>query len=503
MISAANVGAESSGKNNSYKLHRSPVHLSSDTVILKDWLFTVRSRRTSMNFRSLKSVHITNYYHKDSGGISTAYNKLLEAANRHGREVRLIVPGETDDVEDIGEFGRIYYVKALQSPVVDSRYRLITPLNYVPIGSPIRKILSAEMPDIVEIGEKYLLSALAGVIRTGHFKELGRPLLIHFSHERMDDNLRAFLSKTKILNWFSQQFIRNYILPSFDYHIANSNYTAGELTIPSSETAGSRSPSAFSSFCYRMLNTSNNASTDNVKVSNCGVDFEFFNSHRKNNAVRKAILDEALFPEDAKIILYAGRISPEKNVAILPAILELLQKANSSTNGSLCRLLILGNGPKSDWLEEQLRQVAPGKYKLMGHLTDKNKMAEIYTNSDVFLHPNPREPFGIGPLEAMASGLPCVLPNAGGVLSYANPDNAWLVDPEPGQFVEAILGALSNEAERDRRIQNGLETAKDNSWVRSTDRLFNLYDEIYSEFKTSGSEVYHSSITLGDQSIVA
>ena len=59
-----------------------------------------------------KSVHITNYYHKNSGGISIAYNKLLEAADRHKRYVRLIVPGEETTVEEIGDFGRIYYVKA-------------------------------------------------------------------------------------------------------------------------------------------------------------------------------------------------------------------------------------------------------------------------------------------------------------------------------------------------------------------------------------------------------
>ncbi len=33
-------------------------------------------------------------------------------------------------------------------------------------------------------------------------------------------------------------------------------------------------------------------------------------------------------------------------------------------------------------------------------------MAELLANTDVFIHPNPREPFGITPLEAMCSELP-------------------------------------------------------------------------------------------------
>ena len=60
-----------------------------------------------------------------------------------------------------------------------------------------------------------------------------------------------------------------------------------------------------------------------------------------------------------------------------------------------------------------------------GHV-DARALARLYASCDVFVHPNPREPFGIGPLEAMASGVPLVLPAAGGVLSYANADNAWL-----------------------------------------------------------------------------
>src|SRR5574339_596131 len=111
----------------------------------------------------MKSIHITNYYHKDSGGISTAYNKLLEAANRRRRFVRLIVPGEGDCVEEVGEFGRIYFVKANYSPIFDKRYRLMLPWNtYLFDKAPIKTILREESPDLIEIGEKYTLSLMAG-----------------------------------------------------------------------------------------------------------------------------------------------------------------------------------------------------------------------------------------------------------------------------------------------------------------------------------------------------
>ncbi|HQU84637.1 MAG TPA: hypothetical protein PKY59_15980, partial [Pyrinomonadaceae bacterium] len=113
--------------------------------------------------RKLKSVHITNYYHKNSGGISTSFNNLLAAAERHQRYVRLIVPGEKEAVEEVNKFAKIYYVPAKFSPVFDKRYRLIQPWQYMQNGSVIRKILLAEKPDMIEVTDKYTISMLGAM----------------------------------------------------------------------------------------------------------------------------------------------------------------------------------------------------------------------------------------------------------------------------------------------------------------------------------------------------
>jgi len=61
---------------------------------------------------AIKTLHVTNYYHSASGGIRTFYLALLAGANRLRRPMRLVVPGDTDRVEEAGDFGRIYYVKS-------------------------------------------------------------------------------------------------------------------------------------------------------------------------------------------------------------------------------------------------------------------------------------------------------------------------------------------------------------------------------------------------------
>jgi len=436
-----------------------------------------------MTNKKLKSVHITNYYHKNSGGISIAYNRLLEAANRHRRFVRLIVPGAEDAQEEIGEFGRIYYVKAVQSPVFDKRYRLLLPFHYLQGETPIRRILQTEMPDIIEIGEKYTLSLLAGVIRKGYFKALNRPMLVHFSCERMDDNLRAFVSGAKPFKWFSRRLIGNYISPMFDYHLANSDYTAQEILDAVDPRQNRRRSQSFFNYCWRYFRASDIPLDERVFVNNCGADNHLFDAGRKNPATRKALLQETGFPENATVLLYAGRISPEKNIKLLPEVLKsLLGFYNLDSQRREYRLLIVGDGPQKDWLKTRLERDAPGKFKFLGHISDKEKLADIYANSDIFLHPNPHEPFGIAPLEAMASGLPVVAPDSGGVISYATNENAWLVEAETEAYFSAVRDIFNDDETRQAKIRRGIETARSLTWENSTNRLFAIYDKMYEDF---------------------
>ncbi len=198
-----------------------------------------------MSNKNLKSVHITNYYHKNSGGISTSYNNLLAAAGRHERYISLIVPGEREEIEQVNDYAKIYYIPAKQAPVFDKRYRMIMPWQYMPSGTRIREILLEEKPNLVEVTDKYTLSMLGAMVRLGKFKQLGRPMLVHFSCERMDDNISSFLTTGKTGAWLARSVIGNYTLPTFDFH-----------------RLGKRSPRFFSSF--RLSATFSNISCRSV-----------------------------------------------------------------------------------------------------------------------------------------------------------------------------------------------------------------------------------------------
>lgn len=430
-----------------------------------------------MSDTKIKSVHITNYYHKNSGGISTSYNNLMAAAERHRRYVRLIVPGESESVEDVNEFAKIYYVPAKQSPVFDKRYRVMMPWQYMQADSIIRKILLSEKPDLVEITDKYTLSIFGAMVRKKGFQELGRPMLVHFSCERMDDNIRSFLSEGRLGAWLARRVIGNYLLPSFDYHIANSAYTAEEFYDSLAPEKNKGRSDRFFNWCWRYFAAPRVPASERIFVCPRGVNAEQFTPERQSDEVRRSMRERAGIPADSIVLLYAGRISPEKNIELLVDVMSELAKDPDRDY----RLLIAGAGPKAEWLEEQTSKMFPGKMIQLGHL-DKETLSDYYANADVFVHPNPKEPFGIAPLEAMASGVPTVAPNSGGILSYATNENAWLVEPTGEAFAAAICEVLENPELRASKVASAVETAQHNTREASTDRLFATYDKLWEDF---------------------
>lgn len=430
----------------------------------------------------LKTVHITNYYHPNSGGISTSYNYLLDYANRHQRPISLIVPGEEDRDERAGEFAVVHYVKAIKSPVFDNRYRMIMPWQFMAHGTRIREILLEEKPDLIEVCDKYLLSLLAVMIRKHAFRKLGRPMLVHFSCERMDDNIGSFVSRGRIGKWLARRLMGNYNVALYDFYVANSRYTAGEYleSTKDSENPG-RSKGIFNA-CWRFFRAARVPLKDRIFVcSRDGTD-TIFSTENISAAFRQEFIEELGLTPETKILFYAGRISPEKNIELLIETMEHLSNAPETYH-----LVVAGGGPKADWFKRECEKRISGSVTMLGHLTDKQKLAKLYSNADVFVHPNPREPFGIGPLEAMASGTPVVAPNSGGILSYATPENSWLCSPYGAEFADAIRDIVGNVESSRVKVANALETVKENGWEQSNREIFDVYEKMLERFQKENS----------------
>jgi len=79
--------------------------------------------------------------------------------------------------------------------------------------------------------------------------------------------------------------------------------------------------------------------------------------------------------------------------------------------------------------------------------------------------------------------LPVVAAALGGILIYANRQNAWLTEPTPEAFAAMIKSAVSDAALRREKAARGRKTAQEFAWSRVTERYFLLYDRLYARFQ--------------------
>jgi len=399
----------------------------------------------------VKTLHLTNAWHEKSGGIATFYKELIIAANREKHYIRLVVPGDGDSIQEVGAFGRIYRLAAPSAPL-NPAYRILYPSQFLSAHSKIQRIIRDERPDLVEICDKYNLHYFGGLLRLGLLPGIDyRPALVGLSCERMDENFAVYVGWGSLGKRFSQFYMHWLYFPFFDYHIAVSEQTAGELA-----------PAALGHAVSRR-----------VWIRPMGVDTDRFSPYKRSEQRRLHLLQSCDGDRGSALLLYAGRLAPEKNLDLL---IDLMGELNLT--GRQFRLVIAGDGIEQPRLKALMQSQFPGKVVFLGHVDDREDLAELYASCDVFLHPNPREPFGIAPLEAMAAGIPLVAPNSGGITGYANMANAWTVEPTGRAFAGAVLEALTDRTLRQRKIKEAINTAARYSWLRIASQYLRLYQEI-------------------------
>jgi alpha-1,6-mannosyltransferase len=399
----------------------------------------------------LRTLHFTNAWHPSSGGISTFYRALLKSADEGGWQARLVVPGESKRYEKMGPSSGIYYVRAPRAPFSPD-YRVLYPHSYLLPGGAIRQILRKEQPHLVEICDKYTMPYLGGMLRLHLLKEMDQqPAVVGLSCERMHETVTAYTKLPRASKLFARLYMKYLYFPLFDHHIAVSQHAADELEVASHGHKVRRG----------------------VWIRGMGVDVECFTPTRRRAEHRRLLLRLASARDNAVLFLYAGRLAPEKNLGLL---IDALSRNDGARQH---KLLIAGNGPMREAFLSEARRRLPGSVVYLGHLADREALADLYANADIFLHPNPQEPFGIAPLEGMASGMALVAPDSGGVTSYANPSNAWVVPATPERFGAAIQEIVGDPVETARRTRAARLTAEQFSWPCACARFLSLYQDLH------------------------
>lgn len=188
-----------------------------------------------------------------------------------------------------------------------------------------------------------------------------------------------------------------------------------------------------------------------------GVDVDTFHPDRRDRAwlVRKLGLSA-----DARILVFAGRPAREKNIDVLIQAVQRL--------GAPYQLVLIGAGAG---LPAEERVIS------LPYEANPKAVARLLASCDAFVHANDREPFGLIVLEAMASGLPVVGVNSGGVAETVDETVGRLArSAQPKAFAEAVESLF--RADRD-----GLAAAAREKAIRrfAWDRVFTDLAEVYGD----------------------
>jgi glycosyltransferase involved in cell wall biosynthesis len=179
-------------------------------------------------------------------------------------------------------------------------------------------------------------------------------------------------------------------------------------------------------------------------------------------------------------LLYAGRISPQKNlIRIIEAFSALKAELEKENQVPDLKLIIIGDelSKHPDLRRTVIRSGVQNDVRFMGFVPIE-MLRVFYDAAKIFVFPSLYEGFGLPPLEAMAHGTPVVTSNStslpevvGNAAVLVNPENVF-------EMMRALYRVLLDQNLRDKMKQRGYEQAKKFSWDASARQLIAAYQNI-------------------------
>ncbi len=311
----------------------------------------------------MKVCDLTQFYSPFSGGVKRYLEEKRKYANALGHEHLLIVPGQkTEKIET--PRSKTFLIG---SPLVSrtSRYRALLNLNAV------EEVLEREKPDVIESSDPYQVAWKA--IASG---EALRIPVVGFYHSHFPE---AYLRTTmKYLG----ETATNVMMEVAKNYVRNLYNHFRKTFVPSTGLA-------------QVLS---DWGVENIVLCELGVDTTVFNRAPDKFATRI----EFDIPKDRIVLLYVGRLAPEKNVKTLFQAFDLLHREAPGR----FHLFVVGDGHYRDDLIELQKET--GAVTWLRYSSDQSMLARIYRTADLFVHPGVQETFGLVALESQACGTPVV-----------------------------------------------------------------------------------------------
>ncbi|MGW5529287.1 glycosyltransferase [Streptomyces xanthochromogenes] len=303
----------------------------------------------------LRIVRLANFVTPASGGLRTALRELGRGYLAAGHDPVLIVPGARAR-DELTEQGRVITLPGTPLPGTGG-YRVLADPR------PVRRVLAELAPDRVEVSDRTTLRW------TGEWARRARVPSVMVSHETADGVLRTWGLPEALARGAADRLNRRTGW-AFSRIVCTTEWAEREFV-----RIGAR----------------------NVVRAPLGVDLVRFRPGRRSTVLR------ARHARGARVLLLlCSRLSVEKRPGLALDALVALRRA-----GVRAALVVAGEGPLAGGLQRRAaKERLPVEF--LGHIADREALADLQAAADVCLAPGPAETFGLSALEALACGTPVV-----------------------------------------------------------------------------------------------
>ena len=369
---------------------------------------------------------VTESFLPNINGVTNSVLRVLEHLSASGNQALVIAPAcENMPSEYAG-----HPVKSV--PVIPTQ-------NFLPTGMPmglpqkrVQHLIDGFTPDVIHLASPFALGSYANKVA----KRLNIPTVSIYQTD---------------LGGFAKQY---------GFGIAQNSLQKILYKIHS-QTDRTLAPSTSACLDLHM------AGVPEVYLWRRGVNTELFNPSKRSAALR----DLWKNGDSNKIIVgFVGRLAQEKRVIDLKAL-------ESNPN---IQLVIVGDGPHRRKLEQQLPSALFVGFK------SGEELAQIYASFDLFIHPGPNETFCQAVQEALASGVPAIVPRTGGPADLvAQGRTGYVIDISDGEELNRTVNHHHARSDRKQMRIAARDSVSKRTWGRINNELEDHYQGVINQKKSS------------------
>ncbi len=329
----------------------------------------------------MRIVDVNEFYSPTGGGVRTYVDRKMGILADLGHELIVVAPGREDRVEERPGGGRVIYLKSPGMPF-DRNYGLFWD------RAAIHRVLEALDPDVVECCSPWRPAWFVGDWQPPGGRDVLKAFFMH------NDNIAAYAQR-----WFAGLASHERIEQGFAWY---SRYMGRFLT--KFDTVVTNGPALEKRLRARGVRID--------AAMPLGIERGHFSPELRDEDLRRRLLRQCGLPDEGMLLLGLGRHHGEKR---WPLVVDAVARAGTTLP---IGLILLGTGSQSATIARRIG--GSPHMRMFAPVYDRERLARIMASCDALIHGSEAEPFGLVASEAMASGLPLIVPDTGGCAEVAD-----------------------------------------------------------------------------------